>query len=70
TDLENIDISDVEKNFTAGFQIGGGVNLGRIGIDIRYERGLSPNYLDIDEIEGIRLDTRPTQIILGLSFKI
>ena len=70
TDLEDIDISDVEKNFTVGFQIGGGVNLGRIGIDIRYERGLSPNYLDVDEIEGIRLDTRPTQIILGLSFKI
>lgn len=69
-DLENIDISDVEKNLTVGFQIGGGVNLGRIGIDIRYERGLSPNYLDIDEIEGIQLDTRPTQIILGLSFKI
>ncbi len=70
TDLENVDISDVENNFTVGFQIGGGVNLGRIGIDIRYERGLSPNYLDINEIEGVRLDTRPTQIILGLSFKI
>ena len=70
TDLGDIDISDVEKEFSMGLQIGGGVNFGRIGIDIRYERGLSPNYLDIDEIEGVRLDTRPTQIILGISFKL
>lgn len=69
TDLENIDIGDVENNFTVGLQIGGGVNLGKIGIDIRYERGLSPNYLEIQEIEGVRLDTRPTQFILGLSYK-
>jgi hypothetical protein len=70
TKLEDIAISDVENEFSVGLQIGGGVNLGRLGIDIRYERGLSPNYLDIQDIEGVRLDTRPTQIILGLSYKI
>jgi hypothetical protein len=69
TDLEDIDISDVENEFSVGLQIGGGVNFGKIGIDLRYERGLSPNYLEINEIEGIRLDTRPTQFILGLSYK-
>lgn len=72
TDLEDIDISDVENNFTVGFQIGGGINLGKLGIDLRYERGLSPNYIDIigDEVAGIRLDTRPSQLILGLSYKL
>ncbi len=70
TKLEDLDIGDVEKEFTVGFQIGGGVNLGRVGIDIRYERGLSPNFVEIDEIQGVRLDTRPTQIILALSFKL
>lgn len=71
TDLENIDISDVENEFTVGLQIGGGVNLGKIGIDLRYERGLSPNYVDLvgEEIQGLRLDTRPTQLILGVSYK-
>ncbi|MEJ2162657.1 MAG: porin family protein [Robiginitalea sp.] len=70
TDLADIDISDVENEFSVGLQIGGGVNFGNLGIDIRYERGLSPNYLDISEVEGIRLDTRPSQIILGLSYKL
>ena len=70
TGLEDINLGDIEKETTLGFQIGGGVNLGKIGIDLRYERGLSPNYIDIigGEIEGIRLDTRPSQIILGLSY--
>ena len=70
TGLEDITLGDIEKETTLGFQIGGGVNFGKIGIDLRYERGLSPNYIDIigGEIEGIRLDTRPSQIILGLSY--
>ena len=71
TDLQDVDLGDVENEFTVGFQIGGGVNLGKIGIDLRYERGLSPNYVDLigGEIEDLRLDTRPTQLILGLSYK-
>lgn len=72
TGLEDISLGDIEKETTLGFQIGGGINLGKLGIDLRYERGLSPNYIDIigGEIEGISLDTRPSQIILGLSYKL
>ena len=72
TGLENISLGDIEKETTLGFQIGGGINLGKLGIDLRYERGLSPNYIDIigGEIEGISLDTRPSQVILGLSYKL
>jgi hypothetical protein len=70
TDLKDIELSDVENEFTVGFQIGGGVNFGKIGIDLRYERGFSPNYINlIGDVEGVRLDTRPTQLILGLSYK-
>ena len=72
TGLEDLSLGDIEKETTLGFQIGGGVNLGKLGIDLRYERGLSPNYIDIigGEVGGIRLDTRPSQLILGLSFKL
>lgn len=72
TGLEDISLGDIEKKTTVGFQIGGGLNLGRIGIDLRYERGFSPNFIDIvgEDVGGIRLDTRPSQIILGLSYKL
>ena len=71
TDLEDFDISDVENEFTVGFQIGGGLNLGSFGIDLRFEQGLSSNFVNLvgDAIEEVRLDTRPSQWILGLSYK-
>lgn len=69
TDLGDIDISDVENDITVGLHIGGGVNLGKVGIDIRYETGLGSNFLEVTEVEGVRLDTRPNQFILGLSYK-
>ena len=72
TGLEDVSLGDIEKKTTLGFQIGGGLNFGKVGIDLRYERGLSPNYIDLvgGEIQGIRLDTRPSQLILGLSYKL
>lgn len=71
TGLEDISLGDIEKETTLGFQIGGGLNLGKLGIDLRYERGFSPNFIDVvGDVEGIRLDTRPSQIILGLSYKL
>lgn len=71
TDLKDVDLGDVENEFSVGFQIGGGVNLGKVGIDLRYERGFSPNFVEIvgGQIENVRLDTRPSQLILGLSYK-
>lgn len=69
TDLKDIELSDVENNTTVGFQIGGGVNLGKLGIDLRYEGAFGSNFVTIiGEDQAARLDTRPSQLILALSF--
>lgn len=75
-DLKGLQVEDVENDFTVGLHMGVGVNLGKIGIDVRYERGFSDNeaafigknITDID-ISG-RVDSRPSQIIFGLSLKL
>nr|WP_299340071.1 outer membrane beta-barrel protein [Allomuricauda sp.] len=70
-DLDNVSVSDVENDFTVGLHIGAGVNLGRLGFDVRYERGFSENEAafigdNITDISG-RVDTRPSQVIFSLS---
>jgi len=53
---------------------GVGVNLGRLGLDVRYERGFSENEAEIigDNITDVsgRVDSRPSQIIFALSLKL
>ena len=73
TNLENFNLKDVENNFTLGFNIGAGINLGRLGVDLRYERGFSENEVDIIgdityDVIG-RLDTRPEQLIISVSYR-
>lgn len=71
TDLENFKLSDVEKNLTVGLNIGAGVQLGKLGFDIRYERGFTSNEADFLNVNQIgNIDTRPEQLILSVSFKI
>lgn len=70
TDFEDVTLGDVESDFTVGLQIGAGVDLGNIGVDLRYERGLSANEADFVGLSDQRLDTRPSQFILGLSVKL
>lgn len=70
TDLQDIELGDVENNFTVGLHIGAGVDLGNLGIDLRYERGLSSNEANIVGLPDQRLDTRTSQFILGLSVKL
>src|SRR5690606_12223707 len=43
TEYDGISIDDVESDFTVGLNIGAGVNIGRFGVDLRYERGFSDN---------------------------
>lgn len=70
-DLEGISIENVENDFTVGAQFGAGLQMGAVGLDFRYERGLTENeatVLDLDNPSGIRrIDTRPNQFILSLS---
>lgn len=73
-DLEDLQVEDVKNSFTVGAHFGVGVNLGNIGVDVRYERGFSENEANfigenITDISG-RVDSRPSQIIFGLSLKL
>ncbi len=75
TKYEDITIDDIESDFTVGIHFGAGVNLGPVGVDLRYERGLSSNEATFinDNIVGLpesRIDTRASQLILSLSVKI
>lgn len=75
TKFDEISIEDIDNTFTVGLNVGAGVNLGRIGIDLRYERGFTKNearFIDrnITEFGTNRIDTRPDQIILSLSVRL
>lgn len=73
--FEDLSVKNIEKDFSVGFNFGVGVNLGRIGIDVRYERGFNENEaVFIDNTTDIditdRIDVRPEQVILSLSIDI
>ncbi|MEM9001348.1 MAG: outer membrane beta-barrel protein [Bacteroidota bacterium] len=72
-DLDEFEIEDVENDLTVGLNVGVGVNLGRLGLDVRYERGFSENEANIigDNIADIsgRVDSRPSQLIFSASLK-
>lgn len=74
SNFESIDVSDIKNDFSVGLQFGIGVNLKNLGIDVRYERGFNNNEArfirDNNLIAVNRLDTRPDQLILGLSYKL
>ncbi|MEX0290233.1 MAG: porin family protein [Flavobacteriaceae bacterium] len=75
SDFDGISIDRIDNDFTVGLHIGAGVNLGKIGIDLRYERGFSDNEArfinsNITTVGDSRIDTRPDQLILGLSVKL
>ncbi|MBT8288524.1 MAG: PorT family protein [Flavobacteriaceae bacterium] len=70
SDFDGIAINDVENDFSVGLNFGIGLNLNKIGIDLRYERGFSENearFLSNNNIGTSRLDTRPDQLILSFS---
>jgi hypothetical protein len=74
TDFGDININDVENDFTVGLNFGIGLDLKKIGIDLRYERGFNENeanFID-NNLGGLssRIDTRPDQLILSLSVKL
>ncbi|WP_415370889.1 outer membrane beta-barrel protein [Patiriisocius sp. Uisw_047] len=69
-DFGSVSIEDPENQCTVGAQFGLALNFEFFGIDIRYERGLSENEALLTGVPGSRIDTRPDQIILGLSVKL
>ena len=71
-EASNLSINKIENDFSVGLNFGIGLNLNKLGIDLRYERGFSENeatFLDDNRIldPGRTLNTRPDQLILSLS---
>ncbi len=73
-DGNSLTVGDVENGTTVGLNIGAGVNLGKFGIDLRYERGFTENEINVINANltniNNRVDTRPDQLILSFSLKI
>ncbi|MCL6259071.1 porin family protein [Aquiflexum sp. TKW24L] len=59
---------DYEK-FNAGYQFGVGLSLGNIGLDLRYERVLNGQTVNIDNVVTGDGDFKFQQVMLGISFK-
>ena len=74
SEFEGTNIGSIENDFTVGLNFGIGLNLNKLGIDLRYERGFSNNEATIltnnTSVTIGRLDTRPEQLILSLSVKL
>ena len=73
-EIRDVSVTDVEKDFTVGANLGVGVNLGRLGLEVRYERGFTENEVsfinsNILDTTG-RVDTRPNQVIFSLSYRL
>ena len=75
TEFDGMDIDDVENDFSVGLNFGIALNLNKIGIDLRYERGFGDNeaiFINNNIGTGVvsRIDTRPDQLILSLSLAL
>ena len=74
SDFSIDDLEDVDTDgFTVGLQFGAGIELGNLGIDVRWERGLNAvesTFLNVTTNTNVTFDTRVNQIIIGLSYKL
>jgi len=70
-DLKGLTFNDIENEFSIGVNIGASIELGRLGLDVRYERGLSENESNWTNAGDVfTLDSRPEQIIFSLSYRL
>jgi hypothetical protein len=60
--------TDEFDKFSVGVQMGFGIELGKLGIDVRWERGLSKTEAQFSN--DITVDNRTNQIIFGLSYTL
>jgi len=64
-EIQNLNTND----FSVGLQIGTGLELGKLGVDVRWEKGFS-NDLDGEFLStNFKVDNRPNQIIFGVSYR-
>jgi len=73
-DMNGLTFVAIEKNYSIGLNVGVSVELGSLGIDVRYERGFNQNEAEFISTNitdpSYRLDSRPEQIMLNLSYRL
>ena len=70
----NYSFDAIKDKTTFGLHLGTRLNIGPVGIDLRYERGLSPIQANILTRNGVdvsgNVDSRPNQFTVGVSYKL
>lgn len=72
-DLDGLEFNSIENDFTVGLNLGVSIEFGRLGLDVRYERGFTKNEVNFAGVGPnvtYRLDSRPEQIIFNLSYQL
>lgn len=71
--LKGTKLRDIKENYTYGLHLGAQLHLGKISIQLRYERGLKKEeieFLDNNNINLGTLDSKPDYLILGLNLEL
>lgn len=72
-DIEKIDFTEIQNNFTVGLQVGIRFKLKAIGISFRYNRSLSANeisILDQNKLNIGKINPSSKEFIISASYKI
>jgi len=72
SDLKGQSFESISNDVTVGLNVGVAIIIGRIGIDLIYDRGFSKNeasFIDDNTNAKYTLDTRPQQFLVGLSYR-
>jgi hypothetical protein len=68
------DLTEISTNeFSLGIQMGFGIEFGRLGIEARWERGLTKSemrFVDNNISDSVNFDARVNQIIFGLAYRL
>jgi len=68
-DNSTLQISEVQDKITLGYQLGAGVNLSKLGFDVRYEGAFKENTAFSETAsENFSIDSRPSQWIFSLAY--
>lgn len=68
------DLTEISTDeFSLGIQLGFGIEFGRLGLDVRWERSLSgaeTSFVDNVINSNVNFDTRVNQIIFGVAYRL